>query len=445
MVGGLLRIVDRMAEFRRAQPAKLLARVATQGLARDSALSFMFFGLTLGLNMGTGVLVARELGARGRGELTAIMNVPALATAVFALGCGQAAAYHLARHPHDGGRLIGTWLVILLPTAAVSILLVEAAIPALFAEQTAATERLARLYALTLVLGLSAELLTGVVLGDQDFIYFNIIRIVPPLGTAIAYVALWLTDHFTVSSALAVNAALGLVLFAVTAVRPLRRHRIRGPDRRLARSTAWYGIRAHSTNFLGVINGRLDLLIMPAFLTASLVGRYAVATNLSWIVVTVGGALSSLVLPASAARAGVAARRTVLRALYATVAVSVAIAIALGVVSGVAIEVLYGPGFAGSVEPLRIMLPGCVLYAAAMVLASGLNAENRPFTAAVTQLPGVLVTVIALPLFLRTGGITAAAIISTVAYTAVFVAALILYRQATGLPWRSFVREPGAP
>jgi O-antigen/teichoic acid export membrane protein len=434
-----------MAESRRAQPAKLLARIGTQGLARDSAISFVFFGMTLGVNMVTGVLVARELGAQGRGELTAIMNVPALATAVFALGCGQAAAYHLARHPHDGGRLIGTWLVILLPTAAVAILIVEAAIPTLFAEQTAETQRLAGLYALTLLLGLGAELLTGIVLGDQDFLYFNLIRIVPPLGTALAYVALWLTDHFTVSSALAVNAALSVLLLAVTAVRPLRRHRIRRPDRDLARSTAWYGIRAHSTNFLGVINGRLDILIMPAFLTASLVGRYAVATNLSWIVVTVGGALSSLVLPASAARAGVAARRTVLRALHATIAVSVALAVALGVVSGVAIDLLYGPGFAASVEPLRIMLPGCVLYAAAMVLASGLNAENRPFTAAVTQLPGVLITVIGLPLFLEIGGITAAAIISTVAYTAVFVAALVLYRQTTGLPWRAFLRDPRAP
>jgi O-antigen/teichoic acid export membrane protein len=436
--------VDRKAESNRLQPSALLARIATRGLARDSAASFVFFGFTLLLNMATGVLVARELGARGRGELTAIMNVPALATSVFALGCGQAAAYHLARNPKDGGRLIGTWLVILLPTAAVAILVVEAAIPALFAEQTAATERLARLYALTLGLGLAVELLTGIVLGDQDFIFFNLVRILPPLTTAIAYVALWLTDRFTVSSALAVNAALGLLVFSVTALRPLRRHRIRGPDRQLARTTAWYGIRAHSTNFLGIINGRLDLLIMPAFLTAPLVGRYAVATNLSWIVVTVGGALSSLVLPASAARAGVAARRTVLYALYATVAVSVILALALGLVSGVAVQFLYGPGFVGSVEPLRIMLPGCVLYAAALVLASGLYAANRPFTAALAQVPGLLVTAIGLPLFLRAGGIIAAAIISTAAYTAVFIATVILYRRVTGIPWRSFVSDPGA-
>jgi O-antigen/teichoic acid export membrane protein len=405
-------------------------------------VSFVFFGSALLVNMGTGVLVARELGTRGRGELTAIMNVPLLATTIFALGCGQAAAYHLARHPGDGGRLIGTWLAILAPTAVLSILLVEAVLPALFAEQTAATERLARLYAVTLVLGLVAELLTGIVLGGQDFLYFNFIRILTPLATLLGYVALALAGHFTVATAVAANAALAFVLLGTTGLRPLRRHGVRRPELRLARTTAWYGLRAHSTTFLGLVNGRLDLLIMPAFLAASLVGQYAVATNLSWIVVTVGGALASLVLPASAARAGTAGRRTVLYALDATLAVSVVLAAVLWVVSGPAIHVLYGPAFAGSAEPLRIMLPGCVLYAAATVLSSGLYAENRPFTAALAQTPGLLVTVIGLPLFLRAGGIMAAAIISAIAYTLVFLAALALYRHAAGLPWRAFVSPP---
>ena len=433
-----------MAESSRLQPSTLVTRIASRGLARDSAASFVLFGLTLVINMGTGVLIARDLGPAGRGELTAIMNVPALATTVFALGCGQAAAYHLARHPADGGRLMGTWLAILLPTSLAALLLVELALPALFAEQTAEAERLARLYALTLVLGLGAELLMGIVLGAQDFMYFNFLRILTPLATLVAYVALWLAGEFTVESALAANVVLAVVLFSSTSSRPFRRHGLHRPDRALARATAWYGIRAHSTTFLGIVNGRLDILIMPAFLAASLVGEYAVATNLSWIVVTVGGALSSLVLPASAARGGVAGRRTVLYAFHATVAVSVLLALALGVIGGRAVELLYGSAFSASVEPLRIMLPGCVLYAAAMVLASGLYAENRPFTAALAQVPGLLVTVIGLPIFLRAGGITAAAIISTAAYTLVFVASLVLYRGATGIPWRSFVGRPAA-
>jgi O-antigen/teichoic acid export membrane protein len=433
-----------MSESRRLRPRTLLARFVTRGLARDSAVSFAFFGFTLVLNLVTGVLVARELGTRGRGELTAILNVPAIATTVFALGCSQAASYHLARHPDDGGRLIGTWLAILLPTTAVSILIVEAALPALFAEQTAATETLARLYTLTLVLALTVELLNGIVLGDQDFIYFNVVRVTVPLAVAVVYLVLWLADSFTVTTAVAANAGLGILLFCILSVRPLRRHGVRRPDRHLAKTTAWYGIRAHSTSFLGIINGRLDLLIMPAFLIAPLVGLYSVATNLSWIVVTVGGALAWLVLPASAARAGAAGRRTVLYALYATLGVSIVLALAIALVSKPAVGLLYGPAFAGSVEPLRIMLPGCVLYAAATVLSSGLYAENRPFTAAVAQLPGLLVTMIGLPLFLKAGGITAAAIISTTSYTLVFVTALVLYRHVTGLPWRAFVRRPGA-
>ena len=54
------------------------------------------------VNVATGVLIARALGTSGRGELTAIIALPATIAWVFALGCFQAVSYHHARHPEDG-------------------------------------------------------------------------------------------------------------------------------------------------------------------------------------------------------------------------------------------------------------------------------------------------------------------------------------------------------
>ena len=44
-------------------------------------------------------------------------------------------------------------------------------------------------------------------------------------------------------------------------------------------------------------------------------------------------------------------------------------------------------------------------------------------------------------IFLRSGGILAAAIVSTVAYTLVFIVAGIFYWHATGLKWQTFLPE----
>ena len=44
--------------------------------------------------------------------------------------------------------------------------------------------------------------------------------------------------------------------------------------------------------------------------------------------------------------------------------------------------------------------------------------------------------------FLRTGGVTAAALVSSVAYATVFVATLVAYKRVSGKPWRFFLPSP---
>src|SRR5206468_947491 len=133
------------------------------------------------------------------------------------------------------------------------------------------------------------------------------------------------------------------------------------------------------------------------------------------------------------------------KALHATLGVGVLVSLVLGVAAEIVLRVVYGDEFAGASTALRILLPGSVLYAAAFVLQAGLSSLNRPFTAAAAQVLGLVVTVVGLLLFLREGGITAAAIVSTVAYSVVFVTALVLYRRSAGIAWRDFLTPAWAP
>jgi O-antigen/teichoic acid export membrane protein len=190
-----------------------------------------------------------------------------------------------------------------------------------------------------------------------------------------------------------------------------------------------------------VVNTRLDVMIVPAFLGAASVGLYSVATNVSWMVATVSGSLASIVFPAAAAR-GLEGRQTVVKSLYATLAIAIVVAATIAALAGVAVRIVYGSDFAGSVTPLRILLAGTVLYAAAGVACSGLYALNRPFTAALAQFTAAAVTVTGLVLFLERGGIEAAAIVSAVAYGLVFAIAITLYRRAASLTWRELVPAP---
>ena len=193
----------------------------------------------------------------------------------------------------------------------------------------------------------------------------------------------------------------------------------------------------------GLVNQRLDLFIIPAFLSASTIGLYSVATNIASIVITVAGAISVIVLPAAARRDREAGNRLVIVSLHVTLLLGAVMAVAIAVSADLLLPLIYGSDFDGSALPLRLLLPGAVLYAGAGILWSGLYAANRPLTATVTQVPGLVVTIAGLLIFLPGNGIEAAAIVSTVSYTSSSWPLSMLYRRAVGLPWRAFKPDPG--
>lgn len=417
-----------------------VGRRPRRSFVRDGATTILVTAMTMGLGLLTGIIVARTLGPEGRGTLATVLTVPQVLGWLFGMGCGKAVTFALSRDPELGGRLVTTWILILIPVGVVAVLVGELLLPTLLSAQSAEALALARLYLPTIALALMSELMLGLVLGDQDFPVFNALAFAHPAGTATAYLLLLLTGHFTVESAVAAQAAMsGLILLAATA-RVVSRHGLGRPDAALGRRTLWYALRTHGEVVGGTVTQRLDMLIIPAFLSAASVGFYALATNLSWLVVSLSSALATVVMPAATHR-GAEGRSLVLNSLHATIVIGVVLGGGLFLFAGPAIRLVYGAEFAGSVLPLRILLPGAVLYASATILLHGLYAENRPFTATVAQSLGMAATVVGLLVFLREDGILAAAIVSSVAYTLVFLTAALLYRRATGLPWRAFLPD----
>lgn len=410
--------------------------------ARQRVLSPMGFdGSILALNLITGIAVARALGPAGRGEIAAILILTQMTGWLFSLGSTQAISYRLAQHPEDGGKLLASWGALGAAVTLLAIGLVELVLPTLFSAQTPETIDLARIYAATIALMIAQGVLNGMLLGDHDFFVYNLSRFVGPMVIAVTYIVLWATGTLSVEAALAINAAAVGISCLVASIRSLRRHGLARPSSALLRNTLWYGLRAHGGSVAGLVNYRIDLLIVPAFLGAASIGLYSVATNVSGIIGTLTGTIAVLVLPV-AARSQEQSARTVIRTLHVVLLIGVAIALPLWILADIALRLVYGADFGAAAPALRILLPGEVLDAAAMVLWSGLLAANRPFLSSVAAAPAAILTLVGLLLFLDRGGIEVAAIVSTSAYTVVFVISVVLYRRVANLRWRDFVHPP---
>jgi O-antigen/teichoic acid export membrane protein len=393
-------------------------------------------------NLATGIIVARALGPSGRGELAATLLVAQIAAWLFSMGSSEAISYFQARKPEDGPRLLSSWLLVTLPLALIGIGLTQLLLPVVFAAQTDAAIDLARIYLLVIPIIAFQQIFSGMLLGDHDFLYYNVTRFLYPALAAAVYAACLIFDAFTVEAALIANGAAMAVALAISAYRSLRRHGLGRPDKKLLRHTFKYGVKAHAGSTAGLVNARLDLIVIPAFLTAASVGLYSIATNVTSIITTLTGTVALMALPIAAREQG--APRPILVTLQTALGISLVLAIPLALLAPVLLGVVYGAEFEEAASALRLLLPGAVLAAGVNVLAAGLLAANRPLTVSIASGLAAVLTIGGLIVFLPIGGITAAAIVTSVVYVVEFSLMAELYRRSVGIRWIHFFRVPAA-
>jgi len=418
-----------------------LRRLLSRDLVRAGAVTYVFSGLTLIANLITGIVVARGLGPQGRGITIALATVAQLAGFIFAGGAAQSLSYFIARRPEDGPRLLTTWTVMLVPLAAIAIAITELLLPAIFSTDGDQAIEIGRWFMFIIVIVIGLELNYGLLLGTNDYFAYNLLRLVPMVLAALTLIALWALGELTVESTLIGTNLAYLLVLVIGMVRAVRRIGFGPVDMRLGRTSLWFGVRGQGSTVASNVTARLDVAMLPAYVTASQVGLYSVATNISLIVYQLSNTFAGLVIPA-AARDAERSRIKVVGSLWASLAIAAAIALGLAVFGRTLLGLIYGDRFEDAAEPLLLLLPGAVLFAGSALLGAGVSAAGRPFTATLAQLIGMVVTIAGLLIFLSGGGITAAALVSTVSYATVFLAMLIAYQRVTDTPWSAFVPTP---
>jgi O-antigen/teichoic acid export membrane protein len=418
----------------------MLRRLLARGLVRAGIVTYVFSALTLVANLVTGIVSARALGPSGRGVFVALTTVSQLAGLLFAVGVANSLSYYIARRPEDGPRLLTTWTAMLVPLTAVAIAISELLLPTIFSGDQQAID-LGRWFMLSIVLVVGLELNYGLLLGMHDFLVYNVLRFAQAALIAAVFVVLWVADEMTVENALIAAIVGSTAAMAAGLARSVVRVGVGRLDPRLGAASLWYGVRGQGSTVATNVTARLDVAMLPAFVTNANVGLYSVAANLSLIVHQLSNTFAGLVLPAAASDPE-RGRIKVIGSLWASLVVAGALAAVLALFARPLIGLVYGDSFRDAAEPLLLLLPGVVLFAGSSILAAGVYAAGRPFTATFAQLLGMAVTVVGLFVFLRSGGITAAAIVSTVSYATVFAAMLIAYKRVSDTPWSAFVPSP---
>jgi O-antigen/teichoic acid export membrane protein len=97
---------------------------------------------------------------------------------------------------------------------------------------------------------------------------------------------------------------------------------------------------------------------------------------------------------------------------------SSAVCVVLALVVPWALPALFGPPFRGAVAPLFVLLPGQLLWNAAQVFKTRLDADNRPGAGSRAIALGACITVVGVPVAVPRWGIMGAAVVTTLSQAA---------------------------
>ena len=406
---------------------------------RDTTITFgsRLFSLLVGI--GTSVVLARALGPQGRGTYALAMLLPNMIVTFGNFGVGPATVYYVARGKISREIILGNNILLSLILSAFGILAGVCVI--IFFHQNLFKGVAVSLLILSLALvplNFFLSFVKYILLGAQRIKEFNYIGVIQTLFFFTAVVLALLFFRVGIAGAIGAAAlstlAAGILAFhwakMVSGGVKLR------PYPPYIKKALIYGFQSHLSNILGFLNYRADVFLINWFLSPAAVGLYSVSVGLAEKIWLVSQSAGTVLFPKIAAENEEELRKTFTPFVARTVLWLTALgAIVLFLISKQVILLLYSDAFLPAVSPLQGLVVGIIALAPSRVLANDIAGRGRPALNAYRGLITVFINITLNLLWIPRYGIVGSAWASTVAYTASFIGALLIYCHLSGNPW----------
>ena len=390
--------------------------------------------LMLASALGTSIIVARWLGTTGVGVLAVLSVTVALAVQLGCAGLPSANTYFISR---DKSRLATIWsnalLFAMLGGSAIALLVILIARlkPSTFGHVPI---ELVLLAAASIPFQLITLLGLNVLLGIERVAQFNLLDALAQVLLLVnALVAFGLAADifvlvlFNTATSVLVSSIVVTVIF-----REIRKQSrtLLQLDPQLFKELIAYGLKFYISVVAGIIILRIDLLLVNKFRGASEAGVYAVASQMSSLLILLPSIIATLLFPRVSAVQDREANLT-MQATRHTAFVMFLICLA-GVPLSFTLPLIYGPSFQGSTVQLLILLPGVFLLGIEAVMVQYFNAQGLPFTIPIFWIICVVANIGLNLLVIPHFGAKGAAVVSSITYGLIFALVASYFRSRTG-------------
>lgn len=385
----------------------------------------------------TGVLTARLLSTDGRGQVASITSWILTLTWASSLGFPRAMAYYTAKGTRRADVVLATLVASFIPLGLIGVGLALLFLPYGYAAQSQETKDLAGFFFLWIPFVIAAEAFWALLAGLERFDLLNWSRLAQPGLYLAGLLTLWALDRVTPESVLYAQVGSYALISVALLVYGFRTYGFARPSLSLTKEGMNYGLRLQGVALSELVTGRLDLMMLPAFVTATSVGFYSIAVNVTSMVMSLFGSLAFVVFPVATRQFDQGDMKIVHQGLRVTLYGGFVSVLVLAGLSPWLISLVYGAEYLDALPALWLLLPGVVMWASTSVLSAALQAAGLPGRASLAQIVGVVVTVVGLTYALPRYEIAGAAAVSSLAYTATLVVVLLTLRRVPSFSLRS--------
>ncbi|MEP7334214.1 MAG: oligosaccharide flippase family protein [Actinomycetota bacterium] len=381
------------------------------------------------------LFLARGLGPAGRGTVAFVTVAASVIAHVAKFGLAEAAAVLVARRPDQRAVLLTNIVLFSTVMAAVGAFAAVAAMLALSDEAPAGvgTTELA-----LLVVGSVAAALVGagygVLIGLDRFWIYAAITVAGPWVYALFLGLVWATFGLTISRAIGAWVVAHILWAAMLIAACAWRTGFARPALAPLRESLSFGMRAWAGSLSMFLNFRADQILMGFLATEAALGLYAVAVNVSEVLLYLPGAIATALIPLvarDAAKPRVAETLTAFRVLTVLTIAGIVVAALL---FPVLVPIIFGEAFRGSVQPFLWLLPGAIGFASSRVFSAALMALGKPGLSSVGPFASLAIGLILDVILIPPYGAEGAAAAASVAFLLGGATALLAYR--TSVPFR---------
>ncbi|MEI6060484.1 MAG: polysaccharide biosynthesis C-terminal domain-containing protein [Bacteroidota bacterium] len=380
------------------------------------------------------VVISRQLGPQGRGLYASVLVVPLLVVGFMMMGVRRSAVFHIGKQLYSDDRTVSGIMQVLLITSVLAMLL--SGLSFLYFKPEGLSLPMVLLAVGSIPVRLVLSYAGGVYLGKEQFRRSNLLNWLPlflNLGGVLVFVAVL---HWSVTGAL-LALLLSNFLVALMSLRHIfSEYKISfRPDKEIMVSLVRLGVVYAFALLIMQLNYKIDILLLQKLSTLDQVGYYSLGVAISDKLWQLPTAMGVVVLSRTANMQDEALLNKSISSLLRVSFVLVLIAaVILWFVIPYLLPLIFGGKFIPSVDVVRAMLPGIVIFVLPRILNSRFAGIGQPKILVAIFVPALIVNVLLNLLWIPLYGGVGAAWASNVSYAIGAITLVIVYSVKMHVP-----------